>query len=602
VPHKDVSVTVTDGDHGLEVTKSSLTIIEGRSKSFKVRLAEDPGSAQTVTLTSDNPDVAVDTDLTVLGFQNTLTFDSSKKWDQNQTVRVYAIHDTDADKADIAATITLADTGVVTETVSVTVLDDDIRLISSPSSLTILEGGSKTFTVRPDSDTYPGNERIINLTRSTGSSDVTFDTNPDKPGNQTQLTFTTNNWTTAQEVTVRAATDADKIDDSATIKLKGDGVKTSYVRVTVLDDDIGLTLVPTSLTVDEGGTHQTFEVKLDTQPRYDRTISLTLSSGLSLAGVTVDTNTGKTGNQTTMTFKLGKWDTNRVVTVKAAHDSNKVDETGTITLSGDGIDSGTVTVNVNDDDKIGLTLSKTSLTIEEGGFRTFTVRPAAQLDTTRTVTLSSTNSKVTIDDTDPDTAGNQTALEFTTSNWRTAQTVKISAAVDDSDKTDETATIKLTGGGFVAKSVDVEVIDDDIGLTLSPTSLTVNEGGSATFTVALADRPTNARSVHLSSDNGVTVDVDPDMSGNQAALTFAPNKWSNARTVTVRAGHDLDGSNGSETISLSVKRGGMTLATVSLPVTVNDDDRGLIVSSTDLTVAENGSGTFTVKLAAKPKS
>ncbi|MBF2756044.1 MAG: hypothetical protein ISN29_12450, partial [Gammaproteobacteria bacterium AqS3] len=533
------------------------------------------------------------------GRNNTLTFNSSN-WDQRQTVRVYTDHDDD--KADAVVTITLKGDGVVTETVSVTVLDDDIRLTLSPSSLTILEGGSKTFTVRPDTDTYPGNERIINLTRSTGSSDVTFDTNTTLAGKQNTLTFTASNWTTAQEVTVRAATDADKTDDTATIKLNGDGVRAGYVRVTVLDEDLGLVLSLTSLTVDEGGTHQTFEVKLDTQPGYDRTVSLTLSSGLSK--VKVDTDTGKTGNQTTLVFTPEKWSNKRVVTVKAAHDSNKVDETGTITLSGDGIDSGTVTVNVNDDDKIGLTLSKTSLTIKEGGFRTFTVRPAAELDTTRTVTLSSTNSKVTID-TDLDTTGNQTALEFTTSNWGTARTVKISAAADDSDKRDDTATIKLTGVGFVANFVSVEVIDDDVGLTLSATSLTINEGGTATFTVALADQPTKARTVELSSNNTNVwvVDTDPETPGNQAALAFTPNKWNTNQTVTVKAGQDPDGANGSAIITLRVKRGNQTGGKiVNVGVTVNDDDRGLIVSSTDLTVAENGSGTFTVKLAAKPKS
>ncbi|MBF2755154.1 MAG: hypothetical protein ISN29_07850, partial [Gammaproteobacteria bacterium AqS3] len=585
-----VRVNVTDDDVSLSLTDSSLKIVEGRSRTFRVKLAENPGSTQTVTLKSSNANVAVDTDLVADGLQNTLTFNSSKKWNLDQTVRVYTIHDTDTYKADDEATITLEGTGVVTDTVSVKVLDDDIRLTLSPSSLTIPEGGSETFTVRPDTGTYPGNSRTIYLTRSSGSSDVTASPTP--------LTFTSSNWTRPQTVTVSAATDTDKVDDSAMIRLRGDGVRTKYLNVKVLDDEIGLVLSPTSLTVNEGGVHETFKVKLDARPAYDRTISLSLSS--SLSSVTVDTDTGETGNQTTMTLTPSNWDSeNNVVTVKAAHDSNKVDETGTITLSGTGITSGTVDVTLNDDDKIGLRLSKTSLTIEEGGFRTFTVRPAAQLGTTRTVRLSSTNSKVTID-TNLSATGNQTALTFNASNSSTAKTVKISAAVDNSDKTDDTATIKLTGVGFVANSVDVEVIDDDIGLTLVPTSLTVNEGGTATFTVKLADRPANARTVHLSSNNDVTVDTDPNTSGNQAELTFAPNKWNNARTVTVRAGQDEDGVNDSETISLRVKRGGMTLATVSLPVTVIDNDRRLTVSSTALTVAENGSGRFTVKLAANP--
>ncbi|MBF2754317.1 MAG: hypothetical protein ISN29_03540, partial [Gammaproteobacteria bacterium AqS3] len=259
-----LGVNVTDDDVSLDLNTSSLKIVEGRSRTFRVRLAENPGSTQTVTLTSDNADVTVDTNLAPeSGRKNTLTFNSSN-WNQRQTVRVYTDHDDD--KADAVATITLKGTGVATDTVSVKVLDDDIRLTLSPSSLTIPEGGSETFTVRPDTGAWPGNNRTIKLTRSTGSSDVTV--------NPTSLTFTASNWTRPQTVTVSAATDADKVDDTATIKLNDDGVRTKYLNVKVLDDEIGLTLVPTSLTVNEGGVHETFKVKLDARPAYDRTISL----------------------------------------------------------------------------------------------------------------------------------------------------------------------------------------------------------------------------------------------------------------------------------------------------------------------------------------
>ena len=77
--------------------------------------------------------------------------------------------------------------------------------------------------------------------------------------------------------------------------------------------------------------------------------------------------------------------------------------------------------------------------------------------------------------------------------------------------------------------------DDDRGVTVSDSSLTVKEGSSETYTVVLDSRPTGDVTVTPSRTSG---DTDVTVSG---ALTFTPDNWSSEQTVTVRAAEDLDG-------------------------------------------------------------
>ena len=93
-----------------------------------------------------------------------------------------------------------------------------------------------------------------------------------------------------------------------------------------------------------------------------------------------------------------------------------------------------------------------------------------------TVSISSDIADVTV---------NPATLTFTTSNWASSQTVTATARQDDIDK-DAGVTASLThmvsGGDYTVLTADgatVTVNDNDArGVTVSPTSRTVNEGGS----------------------------------------------------------------------------------------------------------------------------
>ena len=403
--------------------------------------------------------------------------------------------------------------------VAVTVTDNDTAGATvSETTLTVAEGGSGSYTVRLN--TQPASDVVISVTR-TGSPDVTV--------SPATLTFTTSNWSTAQTVTVRAAQDADAVNDAASITHavvaassadEYDLVTVAGVRVTVTDDDTaGVTVSASSVTVAEGGS-ATYTVKLNAQPASDVVIGVTKSGS---PDVTV--------SPATLTFTPSNWDTAQTVTVSAAQDADAVNDAASIThavvaaSSADEYDLVTVAgvaVTVTENDTAGVTVSETTLTVAEGGSATYTVKLNAQPASDVVITVSSDNSDVTAD-TDAATSGNQTTLTFTSSNWDTAQTVTVSAA-QDADAVNDAAAIAHavvaanSANEFDAVSiagVAVTVTDNDTaGATVSETTLTVAEGGSATYTVVLNLQPTSDVVINVTKSGSTDVTVSP------ATLTF----------------------------------------------------------------------------------
>ena len=87
-------------------------------------------------------------------------------------------------------------------------------------------------------------------------------------------------------------------------------------------------------------------------------------------------------------------------------------------------------------------------------------------------------------------------------------------------------------------------------LVLFPTSLTVTEASSATYTVKLATLPTAAVTVSIGGTSGT------DLSLNKTSLTFTTSNYNTAQTVTVRAAGDDDATNDSATLTHTAAGGG----------------------------------------------
>ena len=146
-----------------------------------------------------------------------------------------------------------------------------------------------------------------------------------------------------------------------------------------------------------------------------------------------------------------------------------------------------------------------------------------------------------------DYSGVPTSVTFNTGE--TSKTFDFTATQDEID--DDGEGVKLGFGTMpdprvsagTPDEVTVNITDDDTAdIVLSSTSLTVTEGGSSDYTVRLATEPTVDVTVTISGHAG----TDMTLAGtrlNGDALIFTPDNWSSLRTVTVAAGHDLDGVN-----------------------------------------------------------
>ena len=566
---QDVAVTVTDNDTpGVTVAPTSLTVGEGDMGTYTVKLNTLPTGNVMVDISSNNTDVTVS--------PSSLTF-TAGNWNSTQTVTVSAGQDADA--ADDMATLTHnpsgADYGSVGDAdLAVTVTDDETAGVTvTPTSLTVNEGGTNTYTIVLDTEPTD----TVTVAISSNNTDVTVSASP--------LTV----WDTALTVTVSAAEDADSTHDTATVTHTVTGGDYNFVInviVTVTDNDTpGVTVTPLSLTIGEGSTG-TYAVVLNTQPSGN--VMVAISSN----------NTDVTVSPSSLTFTAGNWNSAQTVTVSAGQDDDAANDMATLTHNPSGANYGSVSnailmVTVTDDETAGVTVTPTSLTVNEGGTNTYTVVLDTQPTATVTVTI--------VDPTDnADVTANPASLRFSTSNWATAQTVTVSADEDD-DPTQDTATVTHTVAGgdyasFAASSVAVTVTDNDTpGVTVTPMSLTVGEGGTGRYTVRLNTLPTGNVLVAISSNN-------TDVTVPSSTLTFTTTTWSTEQTVTVTAGQDPDAANDMATLTHNPSGADYdSVSNASLTVTVTDNDtRGVTVSRTSLTISEGGSGMYTVKLNTQP--
>ncbi len=131
-------------------------------------------------------------------------------------------------------------------------------------------------------------------------------------------------------------------------------------------------------------------------------------------------------------------------------------------------------------------------------------------------------------------------------------------------------------------------------LTFAPTSVTVVEGETATYTVALGTAPTGTVTVTPSSDNA-------DVTFAPTTLSFTTGNWNSPKTVTVSAAMDVDGTDDTATLSHTASGGGYGSVTGNVQVMVTDNDVArLLFSTTSLLVTEGGSTTYRVRLGMMP--
>ena len=591
-----VTAAVDDDEQGLTLSVASVKVAEGGTQTYTVKLAAQPSGTVTVAIAKA---AGGDADLTVN--RSTLRFGTTN-YASAQTVTVRAAEETGEDSANGTATFTHTATGGgydVSADLAAKELDND-RVVGIPATLRVPEGGTATYTVKLA--VAPSADVTLTLAVS-GDSDLTVDADDGAQGAQDTLTFSDSNYATARTVTVAAAQDGDFADGAATISHAAassdadyDAIPIPGVRATEADDDTpppisvaGVTLSSSNVTVPEGAT-ATYTVALATRPDAVVTVTLTRAPGGD-ADLTVDTDPGTPGAQSTLVFVPARWNLAQTVTIAAALDDDRLDGTATFThtAAGGGYDDVSATLTaVEADDNRRIVLSASSLTAPEGGVATYTVKLAGQPSDAVTVTLTRSpggDADLTVD-TDPSTAGAQRTLVFTPADFGDARTVTVSAA-PDADGVDGTATFTHTaaGGGYggVSATLAAAEADDDRRIVLSPSRLTVPEGLTATYEVALASRPSRAVTVTLARDAGgdadLTVDTDPDTADAQRTLVFTPADWSDARTVTVAAAVDADEVDGTATFTHTAAGGIWTGVSAALAVAEEDEPAPVAVGA-----------------------
>ena len=214
-----------------------------------------------------------------------------------------------------------------------------------------------------------------------------------------------------------------------------------------------------------------------------------------------------------------------------------------------------------------ISLSTTSITIDEGTSQTFTARLDSQPFADTTLSLSSTN---------PDTTLSSTTLTFTTTNWDQAQTLTLTLARDE-DSTDDEDTITVTSSdGFIPfTTIAVAVEDQDItptgNIVLSTQSLDLEEHRRKTFTVRLDNRPDANVTVTLSSTN-------PDLLLPNS-LTFTTSNWNQTQNVSIGPRPDYDDVDETATLTLAAS-GGIEAPNATIAVTIDDNNDRTIAAHT----------------------
>ena len=132
---------------------------------------------------------------------------------------------------------------------------------------------------------------------------------------------------------------------------------------------------------------------------------------------------------------------------------------------------------------------------------------------------------------------NVIANTLTISAGDTSATIPVTIIDDDIDEGDEAFGVQLLnptnvvfeGGHPALLEATVTITDDDTrGVTVSPTALSVPEGGNASYTVVLKSEPTADVTVTPSLASGGDADLTLDSS---SALTFTAANWDTAQPV-----------------------------------------------------------------------
>ncbi len=260
------------------------------------------------------------------------------------------------------------------------------------------------------------------------------------------------------------------------------------------------------------------------------------------------------------------------------------------------------------DDNSTVSVSTATPTIPEGGpgasgTGTFTFTFSNPVSTSRTVSYSVTGTA---------TSGTDfVALpgSFVMPAGALTYNLTLTSVADLIVEGNENVRITITGvSGTPSVTINstpavITIQDDDLPVILySPAAVNIAEGSTATIEVWLQNAPAGS----------VTIDVSTQMAGllivSPVTLTFNSSNYSVHQVITLQATENVFLGDQTDNVILSVNDALSfdpfdPLPDISIPVNiVNNDVAAIVVNPGTVTVAENGTATFTVSLSAAPPS
>ena len=344
------TVTITDND---TVTASfattAATATEGGTASFTVTLSGEAANDVVLGWTTGGAgDTAASGDDYTAVTAGALTF--LPEGALTQTITVTTLQDT---LAEAAETFTLTLTELVlpdgvtlgTATATGTITDDDTLTAAVTGAATVAEGSTATFTVTLTGGTSTAD--VVVTYTVTGT--ATAGTDYTAPGGT--LAIPTGN--ASGTIEIQTAAD-DVLDASETLVVtltgastaKGTAEVNAAAATTAITDVGSLTVSKSALRVTEGDTTgEGYTVVLDSRPTATVTVTVSGASGTDL-----------TVSPASLTFTTGSWNQPQTVTVTAAEDEDAVAD-GAVTLTHTaqgggygGVTGDGVTVTIAEDD------------------------------------------------------------------------------------------------------------------------------------------------------------------------------------------------------------------------------------------------------------
>ena len=603
------TVTIIDDDPAVTVEFRAATyeVAEGGTVLVTVGLSETPHRPLVIPVTYTNQGGAVD-----IADHNARNVDVSiVATATGNSISFEIFQDTIADHGesllmsfgtDLPPGVTVG----TNATATVTIIDDDpaVTVKFDSTTYSVTEGNSVDVTVTLSADPQRPVTIPVTATGQGGATSTDDYTDP------TSVTFISGETSKTLSFSVTEDTIADH-GESVRLAFGSDlppGVTRASsnrtTTVTIIDDDPAVTVNFAEATLDviEGETAKVF-LTLTLTPQRPFTIQVTV------------TNQGGAGSEdhhapATYNIEFDANDPAKRINIQVSQDTLVERGEGVkLAIVSDlppGVSLGAVgeqTVNfIDDDPAVTVTFGAATYSADEGDSVDVTVTLSA--DPQRSVTIPITGTG----ESGGTSADFSIPEDVTFNSGDTSQIISFTAVDDDIDDDDEK--IKLAFGTFPAgvtagttPTTKVSINDDDdpqVKVQFGSATYSITEPGSVTVKLTLDADPEREVVIPLSAAYGNDA-TSADFSGVAGSVTFDSGETS--KTFSVSTGDDFIDRNGrSATISFGTLPARVTEGDVDETViSITDSDvRGVNVFPTTLTIAEDGTGTYTLNLTTEP--